>query len=216
MLTESITSALAIVVIVSAVFRYAYGWDDIITDRIFKDLAIVLAFLALATIWFTMHDVLTGYYIAPTNIAALTEGLLGLEFFWLAVAGLVVSVVVLFAMMGWPERFFNVPLLVAVSALLAVTILNKKVMFVVEGLMYPTQPPLTNLYPTGTYSPTAVEWVLFLGTIMFVGLGYLVVSKVIPMVELETEEIERMDDPSVEPEIERPDTATDASPEVTD
>ena len=216
MLTESLTSALAIVVIVSAVFRYAYGWDDIITDRIFKDLAIVLAFLALATIWFTMHDVLTGYYIAPTNIAALTEGLLGLEFFWLAVAGLVVSVVVLFAMMGWPERFFNLPLLVAVSALLAVTILNKKVMFVVEGLMYPTQPPLTNLYPTGTYSPTAVEWVLFLGTIMFVGLGYLVVSKVIPMVELETEEIERMDDPSVEPEIERPDTATDASPEVTD
>ena len=217
MLTESITSALALVVIMSAVFRYAYGWDDIITDRIFKDMTIALAFLALATIWFTMHDVLTGYYIAPANIAALTEGLLGLQFFWLAVGGLMISVVVLFAMIGWEDRFFNLPLLCGVSALLAITILNKKVMFVVEGLMYPTQPPLTNLYPTGTYSPTLVEWVLFLGTIMLVGFGYLVISKVIPMVELEEEELETMDDDiePTEPDS-QPTESPDVEPEVSD
>ena len=188
MLTESITSALAGVVVVIAAFRYAYGWDDLIEDRIFKELAIVLAFLSLATIWFTMHDVLTGAYIAPVNIAALTDALLGLEFFWLAVAGLIVSVIVLFAMIGWPERFFNIPALVGVSIVLAVSILNKKVMFVVEGLMYPTQPPLSNLYPTGAYSPTLVEWILFLSTIMFVAFGFLVLTKVIPMVELDPEE----------------------------
>lgn len=195
MLTESITSALAIVVIVAAVFRYAYGWHDIIDDRIFMDLMIVLAFLALATIWFTMHDVLTGIYIAPTNIAALTAGMLGLGYFWIAIIGLVVSVAVLFVMIGWPEKFFSVPLLVGVSAVLSIMILNKKVMFVVEGLMYPTNPPLTNLYPTGTYSPTLVEWILFLGTIMFVVLGFVVISKVIPMLELEKEEIEQLSTP---------------------
>ena len=195
MLTESITSALALVVIMTALFRYAYGWHDIIEDRIFRDMSIALAFLALATIWFTMHDVLTGFYIAPVNIAALTEGLLGLSFFWLAVAGLVVSVVVLFAMVGIPERFFSVPALVGISVLLAITILNKKVMFVVEGLMYPTQPPLTNLYPTGTYSPTLVEWILFLGTVMLVAFGFLIASKIIPMVELHEHELEGLDDP---------------------
>ena len=190
MLTESITSALALVLIMTIVFRYAYGWHDMIEDGILRDLTIVLAFLALATIWFTMHDVLTGYYIAPVNIGALTAGMLELRFFWLAIGGLVLSVVLLFGMIGWPEWFFKTPLLVGVSALLAITILNKKVMFVVEGLMYPTQPPLTNLYPTGVYSPTLVEWILFLGTIMLAGFGFLVITKMIPMIELEKEERE--------------------------
>ncbi|AUX09717.1 polysulfide reductase NrfD [Halalkaliarchaeum desulfuricum] len=190
MLTESITSALALVLIMTVVFRQAYGWQDMIEDDILRDLTIVLAFLALGTIWFTMHDVLTGYYIAPVNIGALTAGMLELNFFWIAIGGLVLSVVLLFGMIGWPKWFFNTPLLVGVSALLAITILNKKVMFVVEGLMYPTQPPLTNLYPTGVYSPTLVEWILFLGTIMLAGFGFLVITKVIPMIELEKEERE--------------------------
>ena len=189
MLTESLTSALAGVLIVVAVFRYVYGWDDLIDDSVFRDLAIVLAFLSLATIWFTLHDVLTGFYIAPVNIELLTGGLLELTYFWLAIAGLVISVVGLFAMIAKPDTLFNVPGLVAISVLLAVTILNKKVMFVVEGLMYPTQPPLTNLYPTGVYSPTLVEWILFLGTILFVALGFLILTKVIPMIELDPEEV---------------------------
>ena len=189
MLTEALTSALASVIIITAIFRYAYDWDDIIDERIFRDLSIVLAFLALGTIWFTMHNVLTGAFIAPANIEALTIALLGLPYFWMAVAGLIVSVLALFAMIGWPDRFFSIPALVAVSVLLAVTVLNKKVMFVVEGLMFPTQPPLTNLYPRGTYFPTLVEWWLFLGTIILVGLGFLVATKVIPMVELDPEEV---------------------------
>ena len=191
MLTESLTSALAIVVIATAAFRYAYDWHDIIEDRIFIDLTIALAFLALATAWFTMHDILTGAYIAPVNIGALTGGMLTLPFFWLAIAGLVIAIVGLFAMIGWSDRFFSVPALCALSALLGVTILNKKVMFVVEGLMYPTQPPLSNLYPTGSYSPTFVEWILFLGTIIMVVFGFLMLSKMIPMIELEPEEVKR-------------------------
>lgn len=189
MLTESLTSALAGVIIITAIFRWTYDWDDIIDDRIFRDLAIVLAFLALATIWFTMHDILTGAYSAPLNIGALTTAMLQLPFFWLAVAGLVFSVIALFVMIGWPERFFSIPALVIVSAILSITILNKKVMFVVEGLMFPTVPPLTNLYPQGTYSPTIVEWWLFIGTIVLVGLGFLLATKVIPMVELDPEEV---------------------------
>lgn len=188
MLTESITSALSIVVIVTVTFRYAYGWHEFIEDKILRDLVIALAFLALGTIWFTMHDVLTGYYIAPVNIGALTAGMLKLSFFWIAIGGLVLSVVLLFAMIGWPDRFFKSPLLVAVSAMLAITILNKKVMFVVEGLMYPSRPPMTNLYPTGVYSPTLVEWILFIGTILLAAYGFLIISKVIPMIELEKEE----------------------------
>lgn len=190
MLTEAITSALAGVIIITATFRYVYGWEDLIDDRIFKDLAIGLLMLSLGTIWFTLHDVLTGFYLAPVNIAALTESMLQLEFFWLAIAGLVVSVIGLFVMLGWPDRFFSVPGLVGISVILAVTILNKKTLFVVEGLMFPTEPPLSNLYPTGAYFPTPLEWWLFGGTILLCALGFVVATKVIPMIEIHETEVD--------------------------
>ena len=190
MLTESLTSAVAGVLIVAVIFRYAYGWHDLINDRIIRDLAIVMAFLALGTLWFTLHNVLTGYYMPPVNIGAMTEGLLGLHFFWIAIAGLIGSVIALFAMIAWPDRFFSPAAIGVVSGVLAVTILNKKVMFVVEGLMHPTSPPLTNLYPSGWYTPTLSEWVLFSGTIFIVALGFLVATKVIPMIELDPSEVE--------------------------
>lgn len=190
MLTESLTSAVAGVLIVAVIFRYAYGWHDIIEDRIIRDLAIVMAFLALGTLWFTLHNVLTGYYMPPVNIGAMTEGMLGLHFFWIAIVGLIGSVIALFSMIAWPERFFNAAAVGVISAVLAITILNKKVMFVVEGLMHPTSPPLTNLYADGWYTPTLPEWILFSGTIFLVALGFLVLTKVIPMIEIEPDEVD--------------------------
>lgn len=189
-LTESITSAIAVVVITAAGFRYAYGWDDLIEDRIFMDLGVILALLAIATIWFTMHDVLTGYYIAPVHIETLTIAELGRVSFWAAIIGLIVSVGVIFTMIARP-RLFNVPTLVVISAVLALSILIKKNLFVIEALLHPTQAPLTNLYATGTYSPTWVEWVLFASTILLVGFGFLIITKVIPMVELHSTEAEQ-------------------------
>ncbi len=186
-LTESITSAIAVVVITAAGFRYAYGWDDLIEDQIFMDLGIILALLAIATIWFTMHDVLTGYYIAPVHIETLTLAELERVSFWAAIVGLIVSVGVIFTMIARP-RLFNVPTLVVISAVLALAILIKKNLFVIEALLHPTQSPLTNLYATGTYSPTWVEWVLFGSTILLVAFGFLLITKVIPMVELHTAE----------------------------
>lgn len=188
-LTESLTSALAVVIIVSAVFRWVYDWEDIIEDRIFHELAVVLAFFGMATVWFILHDVLTGFYLAPAEIQAATTGELELTFFHVAILGLVFSVVSLLVMIAFRDRFFSLPALVVVSGLLAVTILNKKVMFVVEGLLHPTQPPLTHLYPTQPYFPTLVEWVLFSSTIVLAAFGFLVFTKVIPMIELDPEEV---------------------------
>ena len=186
-LTESITSAIAVVVIVAAGFRYAYGWEDMIDERIFRDLGIILALLAIATIWFTMHDVLTGYYISPVHIETLTTAELARPIFWVAIAGLVFSVATIFTMIARPS-LFNIPALVVVSVVLAGSILIKKELFVIEALLHPTQAPLANLYATGTYSPTWVEYLLFGCTILVVFLGFLVLTKIIPMVELEYEE----------------------------
>lgn len=184
MLVESLASAMGVVIVVAAAFRYAYGWEDMIDDQIFWDLAKVLAILVIGVLWFVIHDILTGIYLGPTHIDSLTETILVLPFFWLAMAGIIGAAVYLIAGLLQPE-YLTIPGLVATSVVVSVMILNKKVMFVVEGLMHPSVPPLANLYPTGAYSPTMVEWALVIGTVMAVGLGYVVISKVIPMVELE-------------------------------
>ncbi|WP_254863043.1 NrfD/PsrC family molybdoenzyme membrane anchor subunit [Halovivax gelatinilyticus] len=184
MLVESLTSAMAFVIIVVAAFRYAYGWEDMIEEAILVDLSKVLALLVLATIWFVIHDVLTGLYLAPAHIDVITETMLTLPFFWLAIGGLLVSFTYLAATVLRPD-WFSIPVLVVVSGVVAISILNKKVMFIVEGLMHPSVPPLTNLYPAGEYFPNWVEWSLVLGSIVLVGLGFVIVSKIIPMIELE-------------------------------
>ena len=184
MLVESLTSAMAFVIIAIAAYRYAYRWDDLIGDAIFVDLAKIMAFLTLATIWFVVHDVLTGIYLAPAHTADLTQTVLALPFFWIAMVGLIGAFLYLMLQLMWPARFFSVAGLVVVSLVVTISILNKKVMFIVEGLMHPSVPPLTNLYPSGFYFPNWVEWSLALGTIAVVGLGFVIIGKVIPMIEL--------------------------------
>ncbi|WP_290819186.1 NrfD/PsrC family molybdoenzyme membrane anchor subunit [Halovivax sp.] len=183
MLIESLATAIASVIVIVAAFRYGYGWDDMIDDEIFLELAKVLTFFVFATLFFVMHDILTGIYLAPAHIGDMTLTVVGLPFFWVAVAGLVLAAIYLLLMVVRP-RFFSVPGLVATSVVVTVMVLNKKVMFIVEGLMHPSVPPITNLYPTGFYFPNWVEWSLLAGTVVFAALGFAVLSKLVPMMEI--------------------------------
>ena len=204
MLIESLTSAIAFVVVTAAIFRYAYSWEDMIEEVIFRDLSKVLAFFTLATLWFVTHEILTGVYFAPTHVGALTGTLLELPFFWMAVLGLIAAFVYLATTIMRPDLFSVFGVSVA-SVVIAVSILNKKVMFVVEGLMYPTSPPLSNLYPAGSYFPSWIEWSIVVGSLFVVGLGFVIVSKVIPLVELEDVEpaaesdVGRTDESAIDP-----------------
>lgn len=187
MLVESLTTAIAAVIIVAAVFRFVYDWTFI--DReVFKGLSKVLAFLTLATLWMVLHDTLAGMFFAPDYIESLTVALLRTPLFWVAVGGLSISVVYLIATILRPG-LFHLGGLVAVSGLIAFSIFSKKVIFVVEGLLYPTIPPVSNLYLTGSYAPSWVEWSLVLGTVLIATLMFVVIAKVIPMVEIEATEV---------------------------
>ena len=183
MLIESLATAIAAVILIVGVFRYGYGWHDMIDDSIFVELTKVLVFFVLATLFFVMHDILTGLYLAPTHIADITGTVVWLPFFWLALGGLIFVALYLSLMLIRP-RYFSVPGLVVASAIVMVSVLNKKVMFIVEGLMHPSVPPMTNLYPSGFYFPNWVEWSLLAGTVVFAALGFVVLSKIIPMMEL--------------------------------
>lgn len=183
MLTESLTTAVAMVVIAAAGFRYAYGWDDLIDDEIFEGLNLALVFLTIATLWFLLQDVLAGLYLAPAHVGLLTETLIGMPLFWATALVLALThIFLLIQALGWIDFSFAGTVISAIG--ISIAILIKKVLFVVEGLMYPTVPPVANLYLTGQYFPTIVELLIVLGTIAVAALLFFLAAKLIPMIEL--------------------------------
>ncbi len=188
MLAESLTSALAAVVVTAAVFRYAYGWDDIIDDSVFKGLNKALIAFILLTIWFLLQDIVTGLHpVAPTATSDLTSSLVYGSMaapFWLSMTGLAIGLVY-FSMQALKPSLFSVRASAVAALLVSLAILQKKTVFVVEGLIYPTQEPLSSMFPTGSYFPTLPEFTMALGTIGVAALLFLVATKVMPIVELQ-------------------------------
>jgi molybdopterin-containing oxidoreductase family membrane subunit len=189
MLMESLASAVAMVFIVAAVFRYAYDWTFIDED-VFRGLAKVLGFLALAVMWFLLQEVLPGLYAAPTQSQEVTSALLEMPLYWVAIVGINVGMLYLFLGIIRP-RFFYLPAAVVASVLITGGIWTKKVLFVVEGLLHPTFPPLTNLYPSGWYVPSLIEVTIAGGSLVIAALLFAMATKLIPMVEIDAEEVER-------------------------
>ncbi|APX96205.1 NrfD/PsrC family molybdoenzyme membrane anchor subunit [Natronorubrum daqingense] len=187
MLFESLASAIAFVIVVGAAFRYAYDWE-FIDDAVFRGLTKALTVLSMAVLWFLLHDTLSGVYAAPVQDEALTETLLTMPLFWVAVAGITIPALYMLATIVRPSAY-SLPAVVAGAISVSIAIWIKKLIFVVEGLLYPTTPPLANLYPTGSYSPTAIEWVVVVSTVVIAALLIALATKIIPMVELDPEEI---------------------------
>ena len=188
MLFESLTSAIAVVLIVAAAFRYGYKWSDVIDDAVFKGLNKALIVLVLATLWFQLQSAVTGSFpAAPTSTAEITSSLLTgamAPAFWTAIGLLVVALIYLVAQLLQPALFSVAGSVVAALAVTA-AIFVKKTVFVVEGLLYPTRAPLANMFPEASYFPTALELTIALGTIGLGAVLMLAATKIIPMVEIE-------------------------------
>jgi len=186
MLAESLTSAIAVVIIVAAVYRYAMDWEFI--DReIFKGLSIVLGFLGLAVTWLMLHKYLVGSYAPYVDQALLTDTTFQTPIFAVVAGLLALGLLYIGLTTLVSDRLFSIPGIVLASILMTVAIWMEKVLFVYEGLVHPTNPPLTNLYPHGIYDPTIVELVITMGSVVLAALLFAIATKIIPMVELPTE-----------------------------
>ncbi len=187
MLAESLTNAIAVVIIVAAIFRVGYGWDDVIGDEIFRGLNKVLIALILVTLWFLLQSLVTGSFpAAPSETGELTASLVSGRMavpFWLAVGGLVVPLGYLIAQALKPS-LFSVAASAGAAFMVTAAIFLKKLLFVVEGLLYSTREPLASMFPEGSYWPTLTEVALAFGTVSTSVLIFLVLTKLIPIVEL--------------------------------
>ncbi len=180
-LSIALTSAVSGIIIVAAAFRYAYGWEELIPDAVFRGLAKWLGFFSLLFVWLQLQQVITGIFAAPTTLQHATEVKIATPLYWVAIGLVILAMVYAFATALKPS-LFSLPALVGLSIGVLVGTLVEKVLFVVEGLMHAH----FDLYSgvPGAYTPSAVELSALVGAIGIVALFFLTVSKVIPVVEL--------------------------------
>ncbi len=180
-LTIALTSAIAGVILVSYAFRWAYEWEHIITDDVFRGLTLWLGFFALLFLWLQLQQIIGGVYAAPMDQSTVVSAMLGHPIYFGALSVVAAVLAYTFAQAIRPSLFTKKrSVAAAVAALLAT--LFEKVLFVVEGLMYPT----FGLYAAvpGDYWPSLIEMFSVVGTIGMVAAFFMVVAKVVPVVEL--------------------------------
>ncbi|MFQ5871221.1 MAG: NrfD/PsrC family molybdoenzyme membrane anchor subunit [Candidatus Geothermarchaeales archaeon] len=183
-LTAALTTAVAAVILLAAVVREVFGWHGQIGQDIFRGLGKVLGILVLVYLWFVLQEQITIQYGGPPPERAISEALLFGEFapaYWAVIAGLILSFVYLGVQAIRPSSF-SILGTVLVSTVVLVVMWLKRFLIVVPSLLFPRLP-----YPTGTYTPTWVEWSLFIGTLATAALLYMLFAKIYPMMEFREE-----------------------------
>jgi Ni/Fe-hydrogenase subunit HybB-like protein len=180
-LSIALTSAVAGIILISAAFRWAYDWDDLIPTQVFRGLSKWLGFFSLMFLWLQLQQVMTGIFAAPATLQHATEVKLSTPIYWVAIGMVGIALLYIFATVLKPSLFSIKAMVVMSIAVLAGTLIEKA-LFVVEGLQHAH----FDLYEgvPGPYVPSIVELSTILGTVGIVALFFLVVSKVIPVVEL--------------------------------
>ncbi|TYT61733.1 NrfD/PsrC family molybdoenzyme membrane anchor subunit [Natrialba swarupiae] len=180
-LTIALTSAISGVILVSYAFRRAYDWDHIITDDIFRGLLLWLGFFCLLFLWLQLQQITSGSFFPGTGLEQATASKLSHPMYvgpMLMVLGVLAYI---FATTLRPSLFSKGRTIVA-SLLVLIATLVEKTYFVVAGLWYPT----FSIYAAtpGEYFPSLIELTSVLGTIGMVTLLFLVLAKVVPVIEL--------------------------------
>jgi molybdopterin-containing oxidoreductase family membrane subunit len=180
-LSIALTSAIGGVIIISHGLRWAYDWDHILTDEVFKGLTKWLGLFSLLYIWLQLQQLINGLYAAPLDLRKVTEATITQPIY---VDMLILMTIVLgyiFAS-SLSDRVFSRRRSVVISFMALYATLSEKILFVFEGLEYPTF-SLYHAVP-GHYTPSPVELASIFGTVSLCVLLFLVILKLFPVIEL--------------------------------
>jgi Ni/Fe-hydrogenase subunit HybB-like protein len=180
-LTLALTSALGSVIVLAYIMRRVYGWQDILDAAVFKGLARFLALFAMLFLWMQIQEVLTGLAMASGDVVRATRGEIDDPLYWVAIVLMGTTLTYLALQMLFP-RLFSIERTVVAAGLPVFATLIEKTIFVLNGLRFPT----FSLYRgvPGVYFPSWVEFSSIVGAFSFMLLFFLVVSKLIPMIEV--------------------------------
>ena len=182
-LTAALASSMAAVTMVAAILRKVYGWEKHITAELFRTLGLILAVITAFYIYLSFTEQITANFAGPHGETAVSELLISgplSPLYWATmVGGFILPTLVLLTQAIRPQ-WFNATRTVITSGVLVIAFWAKRFIIVVPSLLRPLLP-----FPSGSYSPTWIEWSIVAGTVALAILLYVVFIKVFPIVEAE-------------------------------
>ena len=182
-LTAALASSMAAVTVVAAIMRKLYGWQERIKPDVFKSLGAIMAVLTAFYIYLSFTEQLTVNFAGPHGEVAVSElilsGQLSPLYWGTMIIGFILPTLTVLTQAIRPQ-WFSMTRTVIASGVLVIAFWIKRFLIVVPSLLRPLLP-----FPSGTYSPTWIEWSIVAGTIALAILLYAVFIKVFPIVEAE-------------------------------
>jgi molybdopterin-containing oxidoreductase family membrane subunit len=182
-LAGSMTVGAAALLVLAGVLRYAYGLEDVFTDRTLRRFGVFTGAFAFTYMLGVFYEIQTGTFaadLADPNVSQLVfEGSIA-PLLWLAIAAVVLPTIYLVVQQAVGR--FSLLGTVLFAGMMLVGVLHQETWLTVGGLMYPDL-----LYPVGEYTPSIYEWLNLMGTTALVALGLLVFVKTLPVVSVSEE-----------------------------
>lgn len=184
-LTAAISSAIAGVLVVSAIVRKVFHWEAFIKPQIFRGLGLFFGITTMFYLYMILAEQLTMRYAAPVAEFLVSEMMLTGEFaplFWtMLIAGFFLPALTLIVQSFHP-KWFSVGRTTFLAAVIMLAFWVKRFLIVVPSLLRPLLP-----FPEGTYQVTWVEWSVTAGVLAMAILMFMVFVKLFPMVEVNEE-----------------------------
>ena len=186
----AILTGMSVVVILAAIYRKAFQWEEFIRPVVFKGLSKFLMWMSILYLYFILSEFMTVTFAGPSGEQAVWESLTGGEFaplFWLQNGALVIAFLLFFVNTVF-KKAFRIGTTVIASCLVVFALWIVRFLIVVPSLLRPFLP-----FPTGSYNPSWVEWSLVGGVFAIEILLFMVFTKVFPIMpvtELMAEEEE--------------------------
>lgn len=178
----AIVSGFSAMIIIVAVLRKVYHWNEFLPPRMFKGLGIFLGFVTWLYMYFLFSEILTGLYAAPeADHSVWTDYLWGrfAPLTWpTLIGGLLIPFWMLF-IQGCNNKICSISLTVVASILINLALWMIRFLIVVPSFYHPLLP-----YQVAPYIPTINELAVMLGTWIFAILFFTILLKWLPVIEL--------------------------------
>ncbi len=185
----AVLSGVAAVVVLTAIYRQLFHWQEIIKPLVFRGLGRFLSWFSLLYLYFLLAEFVTVKFagtVAEVNVAMIWTDLEYAWHYWLQVLALAIAFTIFFINTVFP-KVFRVGTTVFAAALVVTTLWLTRFLIVVPSLLRPYLP-----FQTGSYTPSWVEWSLVAGTFAMVTLFFMLFTKVFPIIPItELEESKR-------------------------
>lgn len=178
----AIVSGFSAMIIIAAIVRSAFHWQEFLPPRMFKGLGIFLGFVTWLYMYFLFSEILTGQYAPPEADKSVWSDILWGRWealtWTVLLGGLLIPFLMLF-IQGVNRKLCSVAYTVTAAVAINIALWCIRYLIVVPSFYHPHLP-----YRVADYHVTFAECAVMGGTWIFAILFFSVLLRVVPVIEL--------------------------------